>query len=186
MERIQTNNMFKPIFFLLAVTTTLYISCNNSLNNKKRDQVITEKGILFLSNNNVYYIDSLKDKDHIETLFLRDVFLPLKKTDVITELQSAFFTENLKEGIELGILNNRKELKAQAASYPNDSSFSPCYTEKTYFILPVTLKYKLVSTSPEIFNCNNEVSLLTNNKKITFKYKTSSIEILQLQTIDKR
>ena len=149
----------------------------------KSETLDTKSGILFLSHNNPLYIDSLKSKDDFNQLFMKDIFIPFKNFDSLKSVSDNFLANNLGEGIEVGFFEERIKFLTLAEKFQNDTIFSPCYKEKEYSIIPVSFTFKRISASPDIINCGNKVTLMTNGKIVEFFYKTPSIEMLKFESL---
>lgn len=166
--------LFYPLLILL-------LSCGIFLHKRKYGTLVAQKGILFLSHNNPFYIDSLKSTHDFNDLFINDIFIPFKNFDSSKSLSDNFSSNNLGEGVEVGLFEERVKFATLAERFRNDSIFSPCYKEKEYSIFPVSFTFKKLSASPDIYNCGNKVTLMTNGKIVAFFYKTHSIEIVAIE-----
>lgn len=169
---------------ILLFLISIFYSCQLfKLSNK--EYIFKKEGILFISWNNPDYIDSLKFKDDINKLFLRDIFLPLDSFDSSKSLKSNFIGGGKGKGIELGVLNERPMLDSLALRLNNDSIISPCYSEKGFSIVPVILTYKKISDFPKIENCGNKVTLSIGKNEVQFEYETFSIEVIKIELLRK-
>jgi hypothetical protein len=164
-------------FFFLS---TIFYSSYSVAQRKSKDyEVVTQKGVLFLSWNNIHYIDSI-NKHSIDVLYTPDIFLPIKEMDTASSIAKSFFSENLRTGVEILYLNARSDYLQKAQSYKNDSVGTPCYTEKGYSLLPVCIKYKQWKKYPNILVCHAPVVVYLNGRKVSFRYSTPSVEVLEI------
>ena len=178
----QNNKAPIPLVFLLY---QIIVFCPNvSAQSKTKDfEVVTQKGILFLSWNNVFYIDSI-NKHSIDVLYTPDIFIPIKKMDDGTSLINSFRTENLKTAIAIPYFERRNRYKEGAQSFKNDSIGTPCYTEKGYSLLPVCIKYKRWKKYSNILICQAPIVVYSNARRVSFRYITPDIEILEITVLN--
>lgn len=114
---------------------------------------------------------------------MKDIFIPFKNFDSLKSVSDNFLANNLGEGIEVGFFEERIKFLTLTERFQNDTIFSPCYKEKEYSIIPVSFTFQRISASPDIINCGNKVTLMTNGKIVEFFYKTPSIEMLKFESL---
>jgi hypothetical protein len=170
------------MFFLISLSIIVYSPNVLAQKKSKEYEILEQKGILFLSWNNIHYIDSI-NKHSIDVLYTPDIFLPMKKMDAASSIAKSFFTENLRTGVEILDLNGRNDYMQKAQSYKNDSVGTPCYTEKGYSLLPVCIKYKRWKKYPNILVCYAPLVVYLNGRKVSFRYSTPSVELLEITVL---
>jgi hypothetical protein len=158
------------------ITKGHFVSANNY-------QIISSKGFIFFSKNNIYYIDSLKDEEVIRAPFLTDIFIPAGRFKNKNSLFDNFLMAKFKQGIRLVPFKQRDILLSKSLLLTNDTLGNECYKEKTYNILPVLIRYKKFSNYPMYHYCGNTVILLTNNRLVKFQYSTPSIEVISVSPL---
>lgn len=169
------------MLFLAACFVFYFLSGCQIFRGTNNNSTFTQKGILFLSANNPEYIDSLKYKDELNILYLRDIFLPVKDFDSTKSLQNKFFEDNLGKGVELGYFKERMKFDSSALQLFTDSVASLCYMESRFSIIPVLITYRKLSDYPKTVNCGNLFTLWLGKRKVHVSYETYSIELLKIE-----
>ncbi len=143
---------------------------------------ISQRGIIFLSNNYQKYLDILKVKDDINFIFLPDIFFAVEHIDTSRSLFENFKEVRNKTGIEVKI-ENRKYFWNEGSFYTNTSDGQACYNDTAFVLLPVNIRYKIWKNDPKIISC--ETALINVNGTVdSFQYSTPSNEIMSLEIIN--
>lgn len=142
-----------------------------------------QKGFLFLSDYN--YLYDYKGGE-IKNLGFHDFFYPADAFDVKCLLDSNK-SITFKNGVRVDFFSKRKYLKTQAKSFACDDT-TGCYRFKNFYIIPVTINYKLYEDY-EPFICQKnfyELKILGRSQlKFTYQHKAISITRV-LENIPKR
>jgi hypothetical protein len=144
----------------------------------------TKKGFIFLSANDPFKNKSSRGGDHFNFIFLPDIFFPLDAPDSDKTLLEGFSRASLKKGMELYEVKDRDLLINASKIFNNDTTQSFCYKATEFRLLKVELRYKLWKDNSEDPVCANPTVLAVDGTKITFQYKTPSIEIQGFKIID--
>lgn len=168
---------------ILLFTHLLFSMFMFAQNTKRKPIIIEQKGFVFFSFNNVEYIDTLKNRHVIEHPYTRDIFIPSKALNNKKSLIENFLNADLKHGIELGSFDQRERLRNKAIAFSNDTTGSICYSENSFAILPVLIRYKKFSDYPKVYSCDNTVLLRNNKRIIRFTYATPSIQLISVTSL---
>lgn len=168
-------NKYRPILL------TMFMALSNLVYSQK---VCNQKGFLFFSKSYEMLLDSLKLKDNVELLFVPDIFFPVQKNNSKKLYYNDFIKGNIQKGICLSNINKREMLKIKAKKFLNVDT-SQCYTSKEFFLLPIRIKYIVMSKDNMILPCNSPLTVLGPKGEMTLTFSDYDIKVLSINSLQK-
>jgi hypothetical protein len=163
--------MKKNLIILISLTF-----CFSSFSQTDTMMIKKQKGFLFLSNYNYLYD---YEQGEVKSVGFFDFFYPSEHFDSKCLLDSNKNTV-FKNGIRVEFFKDRKQLKKKAMLF-NCVDTSKCYLFENFYVLPVTIDYKIYQDY-EPFLCRRNFYELQviNGSKLRFEYLHKAISILRI------
>lgn len=141
--------------------------------------VRNQSGFLFLSSYNYKYDEPL---GHMKPIGFPDFFFPTSSfsSEVFSDSN---VTINFKNGVRVEFLNNRNLLKSKATLFNCDDD-NACYSYTNFYILPVSIAYKIYEDNWPL-NCKSGFFYLkingVNEVKFNFSHKAIIVQKVTLK-----
>ncbi|WP_207491675.1 hypothetical protein [Aridibaculum aurantiacum] len=167
----------KKYFLIYFISGLGFLQCTV----QKREKIIVQRGVLFLSASYGKILDTLEFTHSINSIYVPDVFIPISSGSL--EL-SKFLNAPTQNGLALFMLEKmRNDLLVKSVNLRNENVQDKCYPGSSYKLALVELHYKIIGKGSAIVPCDGPINLETEGKKVEIKYHAKHIEIMSINSI---